>query len=219
MSQDYIQHIKLQMVLLNADTGNFNARGGALVVVDNKPLIVDSSQLSQYHAGGNCQAIEVIGFVIRSNHLEQDLKDMGDSGSLAATDMVNDPRYNSFLATFYDNNNTPHTVLIGTYYQPSGNTTVSEWKSNDRLTVARALDLFEQIREEKGYKHFDMQVPDPDFSLVTSSYSVEKTDQITDVSSPSFLGDRFNWQYHRILDGKDDFARVNGRRYFIASKK
>jgi len=202
----------------DAVTGNFNARGGALVVVDNNPLIVDSSQLNQYHIGENCQAIEVIGFVIRSNHLEQDLNDMNDSGSLAATDMVNDPRYNSFLATFYNGNNVPHTMLISTYGGSNENTEISKWENDDRLTVARALDLFEQIREERGYTRFDMQVPDPDFSLVTSSYSAENPNPIADVSSRSSLGDRFNWQYHRVLDGQANFARVNARKYFIASK-
>lgn len=143
---------------------------------------------------------------------------MGNSGSLAATDMVNDPRYNSFLATFYDDSNAPHTMLIATYGHSPENTEISEWKNDDRLTVARALDLFEQIREEKGYTHFDMQVPDPDFSLVTSSYSVKSSDSVADVSSRSSLGDRFNWQYHRVLDGNGDFARVNARKHFIVSK-
>lgn len=205
---------------LDSETGNFNPRGGALVVIDNQLIVVDSSQLSQYQVGKNCQAIEVMSFVIRSNHLKQDLRDMTESGSLAATDMINDPRYNAFVATFYDINNLPQTLLISTYYQAANDVRVSEWKNDDRLTVARALDLFEQIREERGYTHFEMQVPDPDFSLVTSSFSVNHPAEIADVSAQTALGERFNWQYHRILnEQKRGFARINGRRYFLAVKK
>jgi hypothetical protein len=165
----------------NSDSRLRKPRGGGLVLVDNKIIVVSREDIGEFVVGQNCQAIEVTGFTVNSETYEDDLQEIENTPTLSGLSpgLTN---YASFVVTFSRGEiTTSHVISIYNHFNKENNTTSgSDWVRY-KLSVRHATEIAQQLVLEKKYDSFDLAVPDAGYfsAVIVADQIIDDESQLS----------------------------------------
>lgn len=109
----------------------------------------------------NWQAFEMCLATIDSDNLDQDLKKMTAESVVSGKDLLLTPNHTGALATFYEENGTPHTLALGTHFTEVDGQVSGSLGGRSGISMLDIVYLCQDLAEKKNFARFVISYSDP----------------------------------------------------------